>query len=218
MSSRPLLLGHRGARGRRYAVRENTPAAFDLALEYGCDGFEFDVRLTADNCAVICHDSKFAGITIAKTNSARVRSLPLLENVLERYAGRAFLDIELKVPGLESRVLDAISKYPLEKGFVVSSFLLQVLLDLRDRSGSVPLGLICETRRQLRRWSGLPVQYVIAEQSLVSQELVQEVHLANGKLFVWTVNSTRSMLRLMNWSIDGIISDKPDLLVSSLRG
>src|SRR5438874_482554 len=102
MNARPLLLGHRGARGRKYSVRENTIAAFDLALQHGCDGFEFDVRLTADNCAVVCHDAKFAGITIAKSDAARLRGLPLLETVLERYARNAFLDIEIKVPGLES--------------------------------------------------------------------------------------------------------------------
>jgi hypothetical protein len=41
----PLLLGHRGA---RRAAPENTLAAFDLALQHGCDGFEFDVRRTLD--------------------------------------------------------------------------------------------------------------------------------------------------------------------------
>ncbi len=40
---KPLLLGHRGAKS--YAP-ENTIEAFELALQHGCDGFEFDVRLT----------------------------------------------------------------------------------------------------------------------------------------------------------------------------
>jgi len=30
--------------------------AFNLALEHGCDGFEFDVRYTQDDRAVICHN------------------------------------------------------------------------------------------------------------------------------------------------------------------
>src|SRR6478752_4216508 len=98
--NRPLLLGHRGLRSRSLHIRENTLASFDLALQHGCDGFEFDVRLTADNRAVICHGGRFAGITIARTACSRLRALPLLEDVLARYARRAFLDIELKVPGL----------------------------------------------------------------------------------------------------------------------
>ena len=48
----PLLLGHRGARVGK-SIPENTLASFDLALASGCDGFEFDVRLTADGQAVV---------------------------------------------------------------------------------------------------------------------------------------------------------------------
>ena len=43
---------------RLAAVPENTFASFDLALEHGCDGFEFDVRLTGCGRAVVCHDPK----------------------------------------------------------------------------------------------------------------------------------------------------------------
>src|ERR1700722_5883250 len=119
----PLLLGHRGLRSRSFSVRENTIAAFDSALQHGCDGFEFDVRLTADKRAVICHGARFAGITIARAARTRLQVLPLLEAVLARYASRAFLDIELKVPGLESYLLREISKFPPQHGYVVSSFL-----------------------------------------------------------------------------------------------
>ena len=43
-STRPLLLGHRGA-GAHKVIPENTPASFDQALADGCDGFEFDCEL-----------------------------------------------------------------------------------------------------------------------------------------------------------------------------
>ena len=46
METRPLLLGHRGARSEK-SIPENTLASFDLRSP-GCDGFEFDVRLTAE--------------------------------------------------------------------------------------------------------------------------------------------------------------------------
>src|SRR5690349_8398107 len=131
--NRPLLLGHRGLRSRSLRIRENTLAAFELALQHGCDGFEFDVRLTADDRAVICHGARFAGITIAKAAWQRVGALPLLEDVLGQYASRAFLDIELKVPGIEPYVLETISKFPPNRGYVVSSFLPTVLVDLRKR-------------------------------------------------------------------------------------
>jgi glycerophosphoryl diester phosphodiesterase len=213
----PLLLGHRGLRSRSFSVRENTLAAFDLALQHGCDGFEFDVRLTADDTAVICHGHRFASITIAKAIAARLRSLPLLEDVLERYASRAFLDIELKVPGVESQVLTAISHNPPEQGYVVSSFLPNVLIELRTRSQSVPLGIICETRKQLSIWRDLPIQYVIANERLITPELLRDAQNAGKAVFAWTINNKASMLRLANSGIDGIISDKTCLLAETLR-
>src|SRR5215470_4749718 len=107
MPDLPLLLGHRGA--RRFApVLENTFAAFDLALEHGSDGFEFDVRLTSCRRAVVCHDPKVGGITVARARSPQLRQLPVLEEVLSRYSRRAFFDIELKVEGLEQKVLAAL--------------------------------------------------------------------------------------------------------------
>lgn len=216
MASRPLLLGHRGLRSRSLRIRENTFAAFDLALQHGCDGFEFDVRLTADDHAVICHGARFAGITIVRAACMRLRALPRLEDVLARYAGRAFLDIELKVPGLESYVLESISEFPPQHGYVVSSFLPQVLVDLGRRSRSVPLGIICETHNQLNAWPQLPVEYVIVHERLITAALVADLHAAGKKVFAWTINKKASMVRLGSWGVEGIVSDKAELLVATL--
>ncbi|HKW18949.1 MAG TPA: glycerophosphodiester phosphodiesterase [Terriglobales bacterium] len=216
MNTRPLLLGHRGVRGLRYGVRENTIAAFDLALQYGCDGFEFDVRLTADGAAVICHNPKASGTIIGKASIGQIRALPLLDDVLARYAGRAFLDIELKVAGLEACLLSALAKHPPKKRYVVSSFVPEILFEFSTREKSIPLGLICEARRELQRWPELPIQYVIVKQSLISAKLIADVHRADKKLIVWTVNRRDTMLRMSTLGIDGIISDKADLLVRTL--
>src|SRR5208337_3331811 len=91
----PLLLGHRGARACRH-IPENTLASFELCLQHGCDGFEFDVRRSADGQAVIRHDATIAGV---KIENAAAKSLPLptVEEVLRQFADRAFLDIEFKV-------------------------------------------------------------------------------------------------------------------------
>jgi glycerophosphoryl diester phosphodiesterase len=218
MSPRPILLGHRGVRGRHYHVRENTIAAFDLALQHGCDGFEFDVRLSSDGRGVICHDARFAGSYIAKKKSAGLDSLPFLEQVLERYTQRAFLDIELKVTGLDSCLLSALSRHPPQHGYVVSSFLPEVLLPLRTGVKSLPLGVICETRRQLSAWPNLPVDYVIAKASLITQELANSVHASGRQLFCWTVNRKQAMLQMAAFGVDGIISDKPDLLAEAFAG
>src|SRR5215213_7871369 len=50
----PLIIGHRGASA---VAPENTMAAFREAIAVGCDGIEFDVRLTRDRVPVVIHDS-----------------------------------------------------------------------------------------------------------------------------------------------------------------
>src|SRR3974390_842411 len=155
MCPRPLLLGHRGARGLK-STPENTFSSFDLALAEGCDGFEFDVRLTADGIPVICHDAEARGIEIAHATAQELNGLPTLAEVLERYLDRAFLDIELKVAGLEEVTIALLQAHPAKKGCVVSSFLPEVLQALHRKDSKIPLGLICETRVEQRRWKPLP--------------------------------------------------------------
>lgn len=221
-AARPLLLGHRGARKR---AAENTLPAFDLALQYGCDGFEFDVRLTSDSQAIVCHDDRLSGVYVAKETYAGLlqRSgtlMPCLQDVLRRYQRTAFLDIELKVPGLELALLQGIEDYPPERGFVVSSFLPDILLDLRRRNASVPLGFICDSRKLLDGWETLPVEYVIAQYGLAGSELIAQVHAAGRKVFVWTVNREAEMRRMAELGVDAIISDDTEVLsrVLSRRG
>jgi glycerophosphoryl diester phosphodiesterase len=215
MRNHPLLLGHRGARGLK-GVRENTLPAFDLALTQGCDGFEFDVQLSADRQAVICHNAKIRRLEIARC-SAQSLELPLLAEVLARYRKQAFLDIELKVPGLEALAIDLIQEYAPARGFVVSSFLPDALRAIHKKTSKLPLGLICETRAQLRRWVELPVEYVIPHYSLLAPELVAETKAAGRKILVWTVNSRAHVRRFAEWGVDGIISDRPERLVRELR-
>ncbi|MGA8441796.1 MAG: glycerophosphodiester phosphodiesterase [Candidatus Sulfotelmatobacter sp.] len=214
MASRPLLLGHRGARAER-SIPENTPASFDCAMAQGCDGFEFDVRLSADGQPVICHDAKMHGFEIAQTAADQL-ALPTLRDVLKRYQPSAFLDIELKVSGLEAVTLKLLRTYPPARGYVVSSFLPQVLRTIYGMDASIPLGLICETRAQFGLWSKLPVQYVVPQQKLVRQKVITKIKDSGKKVYVWTVNSSTDMRRLADRGVDGIISDHPKRLARAL--
>ncbi len=214
MSDLPLLLGHRGARAST-SIPENTLASFDLALEHGCDGFEFDVRLTGCGRCVVCHDPKVDSVTVAQATADQLTDLPILETVLQRYCQRAFLDIELKVTGLESKVLNALREYRMEQDYVVSSFLSEVVMELKTRSQKIQAGIICDKPGQLACWRETNAEYVIAHHSLVTAKLVKEVHSAGRKLFAWTVNDRKAMLRLADYGVDGIISDDSELLVDT---
>jgi glycerophosphoryl diester phosphodiesterase len=215
MARLPLLLGHRGARAST-AIPENTFASFDLALEHGCDGFEFDLRLLACGTPVVCHDPKVGKLTIARATVKQLPQLPRLEDVIRRYCERAFLNIELKVKDLESKVLTALGQSPPRNGYVVSSFIPDVVMNLEARSASVLIGIICESAAQLNCWRQLPVDYVIPHHSLVDRILVQAVHRAGLKIMVWTVNDQDAMLSFADLGVDGIISDDTELLVRTL--
>jgi glycerophosphoryl diester phosphodiesterase len=209
--SRPLLLGHRGARSTR-SIPENTLASFDLALEHGCDGFEFDVRQTGDGRCVICHDPEIQGVDIARAGAGDLADLPVLAQVLARYRDRAFLDIEIKVPGIEDAVIQRLRTHPPLRGYVISSFLPEVLLKLRELDADLPLGLICETKAQLAAWDRLPVQFVIPHYTLTDINVCDAVHAAGRKLFTWTVNRQEQILRFKGMGVDGIISDDTEML------
>jgi len=216
MSHRPLLLGHRGA---RRAAPENTLRAFDLALDHGCDGFEFDIRRTADAECVVCHDARYGDMEVGKSPLAALRAggeFPSLVEVISRYASRAFLDLELKVIGLEEAVVELVAQLGPDR-CVLSSFLPDGLQRLRRLNSQLPSGLIFDRIRTLADWHQLPISHVIAEQSLVSRALVDEAHAEGKQVFVWTVNRADAMRRLRDWEVDGIISDDTELLGRTLR-
>jgi glycerophosphoryl diester phosphodiesterase len=216
MRPHTLLLGHRGVSGQR-VIAENSFAAFDRALACGCDGFEFDLRLTACGRALVCHPPKVNGITVSRANRTQLLELPRLEDVFLRYGRTSFLNAELKVRGLESRVLAALRNRLPECGYVISSFIPDVLLEIKARRSGVPVGIICEKASQLVRWRRLPVEYVIAHKSLITRMLVERIHQANRKIIVWTVNQARAMQRFAAWGVDGIISDDVALLARTLN-
>ncbi len=141
---------------------ENTLAAFEYALAHGCDGFEFDVRTTRDGRSVLCHDPKLKGAVIAETDFAELcrhcgETVPCLEDVLAAFGARAYLDIELKQFGNEPAVVAALIAHPPQRGYLVSSFDPRVLLRVHELDASIPLGYICDHKKQLERWRDLPV-------------------------------------------------------------
>ncbi len=211
-----LLLGHRGARTTR-TIPDNTVASFDLALAHGCDGFEFDVRRTVDGRAVICHDPEVNDIEIARAGRGDLADLPVLDQVLERYHASAFLDIELKVAGLEHALLQSLRSHPPRRGYVISSFLPEVLQSLRALDQSLPLGLLCETHSQLAAWSVHPAQYVLPHYTLIDIDLIHQLQAGKRKVIAWTVNRKPDMLRFQEMGLDGIISDDTETL-AGLRG
>lgn len=219
-TNRILLLGHRGA--RRYAP-ENTLTAFDLALEHGADGFEFDVRCTRNLQAIICHDSRLNRLSVRRHTFRQLQasftrtdhSPPCLDDVLQRFSRTAFLNIEIKVRGMERAVVRAVKRMAPQHGYFISSFLPGVVRELHTLDGSLVLGTLAQTRWQLRRWSRMPGKYVVPHYHLLSRHLIEEIHAAGKLAVTWTVNEPKRMLRAAELGVDGIISDDTKLLAKT---
>lgn len=102
------LIAHRGAHGNtpQGYITENTLAAFDLCLNNNVWGVELDIRLTRDGEAVVHHDSHCGrlfdrpDIIIEDTPFTDLRNaipdIPLLSEIIQRYAGTLHLMIEIK--------------------------------------------------------------------------------------------------------------------------
>lgn len=228
MPSVPLLLGHRGLRASRARLLtkffrrlppENSFAAFDLALEQGAHGFEFDVRRTADNKAVLCHDPVINHLRVADCTMHELRRaiphLVTLDEVLARYGERAFLNPELKVPGLEKQTIELVHQYCTPEMYVISSFLPDVLEFLAKLDSRLPLGHILNQRQNVGRWRDLPVSYIFPSQPLASEHLIEQAIKAGKRVIPWTVNSPRQVRHFINSGVSGLITDDPALLVRS---
>jgi glycerophosphoryl diester phosphodiesterase len=222
--SRPLLLGHRGARAT-VGIPENTLASFDLCLEHGCDGFEFDVRQTASGAAVVCHDEVFRGLELGKASAPDLAHwqaqgfLPTLEQVLQRFYRRCFLDVELKDPGLEEQIIDLLRRYTPVKGCVVTSFQPNILGRLHELDPVIDLGFLFDqsSPENIALCHSLPVPWVLPELGLLDQDLASSF-LAGGKhIGVWTVNSASDMVRLSTVGAEMLISDDTARLANTFR-
>ncbi len=202
--------------------------AFEHSLGSGCDGFEFDVRQSSDRKLVCVHDEAVRRCDVAFSNyeklcnnylkysrGPRPTEIALLQHVLTQFSDRAFLDIELKVPGMEPEVAELLQGLSPER-YVVSSFLPEVIYRMAEIDSRFSLGYISRKLESLKMWTVLPVTYVIPRHDLVSHELIAAVHHAGRKLMTWTVNRPKEMLYLAEWGVDGIISDDPMLLGKTL--
>jgi glycerophosphoryl diester phosphodiesterase len=210
--SPPLLLGHRGCRG---AEPENTLAAFDLAART-CHGFEFDVRGTSDGKPIICHEERVGRQPVSKSTFEALRrknsDLLCLEDVLTRYSSTAFLNLEIKVSGLEHAVISVLRGIGPASRIVVSSFLPEVIHNLRLLDEQLALGYIFNNSLGMKLWRNLPIQYVMPHYKLVNSKMIEQFHSEEIRVFTWTVNNPKQMLALLQRGVDGLISDDPVLL------
>ena len=225
-------VGHKGA---DHIAPGNTLASFDAALAAGVDMVEFDVLRVADGRLVLAHDLR---------DSARPGVLTLDEGldhlVSEAYAGIE-LDVDLKQPGYEREVIDALRARNLIERSLISTMEEESLPVVRELEPRVrvgwsvpkmrrnplsnpltrPLALLgaYEYRRRLagrvrQRLQAGEIDAVMAHFAVVDRRLVRVVKENGGELYVWTVDEPKRIALLERLGVSGIISNDPRLFVS----
>jgi glycerophosphoryl diester phosphodiesterase len=204
--SQPVILGHRGA---PRVAPENTLESFHACLKMGAAGFEFDVRQSRDGRLVIAHDARVRGRAISRTAAAAL-GLPALEEVLARF-DHAWLDIEIKTPGIERPVVELVQALP-ANSHVVTSFRAGTVREVKRLSPATPAGLLFK-RRFFRwpAWARHPqLDYLAPHYSCLNAHLAHEARVRGLKLIVWTVNTEAQMRRCRALGVEVVISDEPD--------
>jgi glycerophosphoryl diester phosphodiesterase len=228
-----LRVGHKGA---DLIAPGNTYASFDAALAAGVDMIEFDVLPErGTERLVLAHDY----------HDAAGRSPHTLEEGLAHLGSEAFagiaLDVDLKLPRYELRVVEALRAHRVLDRAIISSQYRSSLELIRAAEPSVRLGWsVPKLRRDpFRSWVSAPPAIValqamravlphqaaaaiatrrcdalMAHWRLVTPRLVRRVHDAGGELYVWTVDELPRMQELQTLGVTGVISNDPRLFAA----
>jgi glycerophosphoryl diester phosphodiesterase len=220
------VIAHRGA---SRAERENTLVAYRRAAEMGADAVELDVRRTADGALVVHHDPKLAdGRIICSTEAADLPDhVPHLGAALDACAGM-WVNLEIKNDPSEpdfdatDRIADQTMALLAERGeperWLISSFRIEtvdrcrtVLPEVRTAwlTSIVPDDVVSILTARghvaLHPW----VQ-------LLGRDVVERCHAAGLAVNPWTCDDPARMRELVEWGIDGICTNVPDVALEVL--
>jgi len=219
-----LRIGHRGARAYE---PENTIRSFRKALEIGVDAVELDVRKTKDNKLVVIHDADVKRTTDGKGlvseltlteikafSTEKGEKIPTLEEVLDFLDKKVKILIELKEVGVERQVLTAIGERGVKKNVIIVSFIEEALQKVRELDKDVETGLIyARHKNPLKTALELKANYLLPLYRFTHTANVQKAHENGLKVLVWTINKPEEIAEYAKKGVDGIASDKPDILV-----
>ncbi len=235
MSELPALrrVGHKGA---DHIAPGNTAASFDAALAHGVDMIEFDVLPEHID------DREGSRLLLAHDYDHDLGSAMTLDEGLAHLASSSFtdveLDVDLKLPGYETRVVEALRAHGLIERALVSSTFMRSLVAVRELEPRLRLGwsvprarrdytasrlwmlpayaMVARIRRRLpaaaiRHLAAGRCDAVMAHWRLVSPALVQAVAGAGGELYVWTVDDAARIRALEAMGVTGVITNDPRL-------
>ncbi|MGM9950093.1 MAG: glycerophosphodiester phosphodiesterase [Lysinibacillus sp.] len=234
--SKPLIIAHRGA---SYYAIENSFEAYDLALAQGADYLEFDMQMTKDDVLVVEHDAipsygdgraikdyLYAELQLLKRkNEFGISSILTLQEVLTKYPDkRLYIETKNRRDGVEATLLKELQLADRlnDETIIIQSFSEKSLRLIRMQNSSLQLfqlftedatsGLTAEKLQYVKQYA----DGIIVHQEAITKSLIETAHNEQLKLHVYTVNKPRAMKKLAKHGIDGIITDRPDILYKVL--
>ncbi len=233
---RPRRVGHKGA---HHIEPGNTLASFDAALAHDVDMIELDVlseHADGSGRLLVAHDHE----------DLRSREPLPFEQALAHLSGPAFagleLDVDVKLPGYELRVLDALRDHELVARTLISGMFPAGLAKIRAAEPTLRLGwsvprvrrdyttdmltaipalaLLSGYRATLPRRARTALREgrfdaIMAHWRVVTPALIRAVREGGGEIYVWTVDDARMIAKLSAMGVDGIITNDPRLFSRS---
>jgi glycerophosphoryl diester phosphodiesterase len=222
--SQVLNIAHRGFT-KNYP--DNTLEAFDAAIKLGVDGIECDVHETADSRFIIFHNDDIDGRPIAEMKMAEIRKIrlrgqykiPTLEETLETCRQKVKLNLEIKLVYSTDKFLNLVKAGVEPDGLILSSFHGALITELADAAPDIPRGILTafQVKDPITLIRLTRAQIMLPRFSFTTMALVDKLHLRKFQLIVWDCNSERDLRTAIEWDVDGIITDNPDLLAQALH-
>ena len=228
---RPLVISHAACGGH---APVNTLAGIRKAIDFGSDAIEIDVQASADGVPVLMHDLTVDATTngtgaVAEMTLDELRILdaggeppPTLAEVLAITKGRVLLVCEIKQPGIEQLLADAVLDASALGDVMVWSFLPQALEAMRRVEPRIPCALLVAPQA-MPEWPAmretavrLGLQGVSVFFAGVNEALARECQRSGLALYTWTSDPTEAIQRLIDIGVDGVCTNYPDRAVAAL--
>ncbi len=223
---------------------ENSMTAFQAAVDLGYRYVETDAHGTVDGFAVALHDSSLDRTTDAEGEVSEMRwsevqhariggvdPVPLLEDILGTWP-ELRVNVDVKAESGIVPIADAIERTRAHDRVCVASFSTARRVATVARlsrpvatsaatseaawfflGGATGLG----TLRSLRRVHGLQIPWRMRGTRLLTERHVRIAHEAGRTVHVWTVNEREEMEELIDLGVDGLVSDRADVLREALE-
>jgi glycerophosphoryl diester phosphodiesterase len=225
---------------------ENSMAAFRAAVELGYRYLEMDVHTTADGVLLVFHDPSLDRVTdgqgriarlpagtVAQARIGGVEPIPLFEELVRTFP-KVRLNLDIKDWNSVRSLAAAIEQHGVHDQVLIASFSdrrRRAVVKRLSRPVAASAGIVSNAlftvlgpvlpapaiRWALRGVHALQVPVSYGSVRVVTPGFVRRAHRHGLQVHVWTINDPAEMHRLLDLGVDGIVTDRADLLKTVLQ-